>query len=401
MDITPEQQLIATCLSNPDHIRAVQDIVVEADFYDHRYGAAFDLIVKAYTARNPLTLADFDLTANQAGIRGIEAGAVWTWLQYTTDTATTASRFARSIHDKAMQRRLQAIVSDNVQPHGNVGERISKIITELKALRESSTDGLLAGKTLGELLDGDDEYQWVIEGLMEIGDRLIVTGGEGAGKTTFVRQLAVMCAAGIHPFKLTPIPPLRVLVIDAENTEKQWRRSVRETTRLCVQHGEANPRDTMHVVCSKRLDVTRESHIGAIHRKIDQWEPDIVFIGPIYKLTSKAIQTDDEAAPVLAALDSIRDRGLAMVIEAHAAKGNSDGHRNLAPRGSAALMGWPEFGIGLKATDKSDQYTRVVELTRWRGDRDERDWPVELTSAGPFSWNDAETDPHIRTKYYR
>ena len=107
---------------------------------------------------------------------------------------------------------------------------------------------------------------------------------------------------------------------------------------------------------------------------LDQVEPELVYIGPLYKLSPVAMQTDSEATPVLKALDSIRERGCALIIEAHAGKG-----QELAPRGSAAFQGWPEFGRGLrKSIDDPDKFL----LEEWRGDRDVRDIPTALKRGG-------------------
>jgi replicative DNA helicase len=117
---------------------------------------------------------------------------------------------------------------------------------------------------------------------------------------------------------------------------------------------------------------------------VDVHKPDLLYIGPLYKITSGAIQTDDDAAPLLVALDSLRERGLALLMEAHAAKGDGSGTRDLRPRGSAALMGWPEFGFGLHPLDNGD-----VELKRWRGDRDQRAWPTFMTRGHDWPWEEA------------
>jgi len=243
--------------------------------------------------------------------------------------------------------------------------------------------GGLAAKPLSEILDGDDAYDWIIPGLIERQDRAVFTGGEGAGKTTLMRQMAVLSAAGIHPFTFQPIKPVNVLVVDAENTERQWRRAVRWTSARAAEIGAVDPRHSLHITAGKRIDVTRGSHLGEIHRLVDLHKPDVLFIGPLYKLVPKAITNDDDAAPLLVALDSLRERGLALIMEAHAGKANgSDGERNLAPRGSAALMGWPEFGLGLRHTEDP----KLVDVIRWRGDRDERDWPTRMYKGGDWPW---------------
>jgi ATPase subunit of ABC transporter with duplicated ATPase domains len=57
------------------------------------------------------------------------------------------------------------------------------------------------------LAEPDPEYDWLIPGLLERGDRVIVTGQEGKGKSTLLRQIGVQVAAGIHPFTLDDIVP--------------------------------------------------------------------------------------------------------------------------------------------------------------------------------------------------
>jgi replicative DNA helicase len=116
--------------------------------------------------------------------------------------------------------------------------------------------------------------------------------------------------------------------------------------------------------------------------------PDIVMLGPLYRLAPRALQTDDEAAPVIAALNLIRARGSAIILEAHAGHAQGPGgRRDLRPRGSSALMGWPEFGYGLRwADDETARQERTVEMVSWRGDRDEREWPEKLTAGGTWPW---------------
>lgn len=75
-----------------------------------------------------------------------------------------------------------------------------------------------------------------------------------------------------------------------------------------------------------------------------------------------------------------------MLLEAHAGHGDArTGTRDLRPIGSSAMLRWPEFGIGLmKPQAKGDPY----RLVRWRGDRDERNFPTSLLSQkdNPQRW---------------
>jgi replicative DNA helicase len=58
------------------------------------------------------------------------------------------------------------------------------------------------------------------------------------------------------------------------------------------------------------------------------------------------------------------------------------GVRDLRPRGSSALLGWPEFGYGMRNIGTEG----YADLVPWRGNREERDWPARLRRADGFRW---------------
>lgn len=229
----------------------------------------------------------------------------------------------------------------------------------------------LQPKTLGEILDMQHEDDWAIPGLLERGDRLVVTGVEGGGKSYFLRQISVMSAAGIDPFSRAPIKPMKVLVVDAENSERQWSRAAKYVTDLAEQWGVRSPRTEVVVAAGVRIDLGVTADANQIHKLIDEHKPDILQIGPLYKLVAKEIKTDDDAAPLIMTLDSFRERGLVLLMEAHTGL-DGKGAKTLRPRGSSALLGWPEFGFGLLPTEENPEF---VDLVRWRGDREQRAWP--------------------------
>jgi hypothetical protein len=249
------------------------------------------------------------------------------------------------------------------------------------------TAATLTPRSLGDILATDFTHDWLIPDLLERRDRLILTGTEGTGKSHMLRQIAICSAAGVHPFDAgVAIDPLQVLVIDAENSEQQWGRAARYVSNLAAGIGSGNPHDNVTVSAGVRLDFTRQADVDLVHRMLDKYNPQMLYIGPLYKLVPKEISTDDDAAPLIVALDSFRERGVTMLMEAHAghAKGAS-GERDLRPRGSSALMGWPEFGMGLRPHELDDA---MVSVVKWRGDREERDWPTRLRrgSVGELPW---------------
>lgn len=243
----------------------------------------------------------------------------------------------------------------------------------------------LAPKSLGTILDMQFTDDWVIPGLMERGDRLVITGVEGGGKSYFLRQLSIMSAAGVHPFNMgEAIDPCRVLVVDAENSERQWSRAARYVAGLAAKAGASDPRNQVTVAAGVRIDLRVSADVNQIHKLIDVHKPDVLQIGPLYKLVATEITTDNEAAPLIEVLDSFRERGVVLLMEAHA--GNEGKHaKTLRPRGSSALLGWPEFGFGLLPDEENPEF---VDLVRWRGDREKRDWPTGFRRgfSGELPW---------------
>lgn len=206
--------------------------------------------------------------------------------------------------------------------------------------------------------------------------------------SVMLRQLAVLPAAGIHPFTFGRVDPIRALVIDVENSERQWRRAIRRMAEQAAMYGARDPRDHVAVEFLPKSDITQAQILGGIHRRIDEVQPDLVVIGPMYRL-APAMKDEEDVAPVLEALDSIRERGVAMLIEAHAGHETSrQGVRNLRPRGSSALLGWPEFGLGLQKDKESSSYGGFSKysLVRWRGDRDARPFPTKFTRGQTWPW---------------
>lgn len=393
-----ERNLIASIIANSRVYKMTEGLVNRTDFSDDRLGIIYEQVGVMLSSGQSVGIVEVCDRFPEWGVRGFGFADVVAW-ETPELYALGASSYAGAIRTDSLRRVASDVGARLLTDSRDAGVAPAELLTAVRGQIDSAIDGAVTGKLqakpLAEILAGSDSYDWVIPDMLERQDRLILTGAEGAGKTTFARQMCVMAAAGLHPLNREVdvrtghksaqlINPVRVLVIDAENTEKQWRRATRHTARLAAEDGPVDPGQELMVVAGHRIDITKGVHLGEIHRLVDVHKPDLLYIGPLYKITNGAIQTDDDAAPLLVALDSLRERGLALLMEAHAAKGDGSGTRDLRPRGSAALMGWPEFGFGLHPLDNGD-----VELKRWRGDRDQRAWPTFMTRGHDWPWEEA------------
>src|SRR5690606_22342154 len=122
---------------------------------------------------------------------------------------------------------------------------ISTVKRDLDDIGKASATRLKA-TMLSEILGEEDAPEdWVIPGILARQERVIFTGGEGAGKTTLVRQMAILSAAGINPFTFEDIPPVNVLVIDAENSKRQWKKNTRDDAAKASQRNGEDEREAM------------------------------------------------------------------------------------------------------------------------------------------------------------
>jgi replicative DNA helicase len=387
--LAAERDVIGSAFVNPDLVRALSEEVQPEDFYAPLHEHVWRCIIRRWTAQEPISeiLVAQEVSEGRSGMRPIDAVTLYDMRASVGSVPVSAPHHARLVHEAARRRALVQFLTQTQQAASSnmpLADLMSMARNEFESLkRQASAD--MPSITLGELLEGTDDYDWLIPGLLEREDRLMLTGSEGGGKTTFFRQVTILSAAGINPMTFEGIEPVRIQVIDCENTERQWRRKVRPLALKATAEGSTNPLEAMNLSFPGRIDISSEKWLGAVHRLIDQNKPDMLAIGPLYKMARSAMNTDDDVAPVLTALDSIRERGIALLIEAHAGHSLSGegGARNLRPRGSSALLGWPEMGFGLRL-DKEDPSTTIIE--RWRGDRDERSWPEQITRGGEWPW---------------
>lgn len=393
--VDAEKAVIGSLLLDPSKVREVVPIVAPVDFGSPVLGGLYTLITgRAATgeAVDAVTLWPA-IRADEHLARNIKSAAALHDLMQGVPTSANVTWYARQVADAGQSRRLHSaaqrfmqIADDGQMP---AAEKLSVARKELETIAADyvSMDEV---PTLAEVLARPDvEPDWVIPGLLSRRDRFVLTGEEGFGKTTLFRQIMICAAAGIHPFRFTRIEPVRVLVVDAENDEDQWKAETRDMARLAATHGVRSPAETVRLhALGKRLDLTKGRDLGMVHSLLDRYPADILAIGPLYKLSPGGMNDDRDASPVLAALDSLRDRSdaPAMLMEAHAGHAVGEHGRNLRPRGSSMQLGWPEFGVGL-GPDPDDDTKTVATLRRWRGTRiRSRTLPTHLRAGGDWPW---------------
>lgn len=295
--------------------------------------------------------------------------------------------YARIVAEKASLRRALDLAHDITEAvEAASPERVDALLSTGPERVAAPLGSAEPGIEASELAAVDYQHRWLIEGLLERGDRVMIVAGEGAGKSLLARQVAVSCASGMHPWNRTPMARLRVLIVDLENSDAQIGRSVHSLLDLA---GDRYARSLWVKSRRQGLDLTTRRDTRWLDALVGHHKPDLVMFGPLYKAyrgTDRRAKAGEESAEVCAAaLDEIRVKhDCALWIETHAGHGSSNDRDGWRPTGSSLWLRWPEFGIGLKPISVNP---RQVDLVRWRGDRDTgRAWPTGLIEGPSTGW---------------
>lgn len=239
------------------------------------------------------------------------------------------------------------------------------------------------------------DSEFLIPGLLTRGDRLMITGGEGHGKSTLLAQIAVSIASGLHPFSHERTRGLTVYQLDCENPPLQVKRMGMAMLALAGDHYHGG---WFHDKRPQGIDLTRRADQAWLEGKCTLHLPDVLIIGPLYKLYSGSIErgkhTEEAAESITAYLDRLRTRfKCALLIEAHSPKGEGGDRGNYAPIGSSLWLRWPEFIFGMKPITEGE-----YEMVRPRMPRDaDRQWPTHIRYGQPWPWEAFTRAPRKRS----
>jgi len=411
-DLAAERSVLGGMLLSNDAIDEVTRILTSGtEFYRPTHQTIYDAILTVYARGqekpDPITVTA-ELT-RRGEIARVGGAAYIHDLIQAVPTAANAEYYAETVAEYAALRggieESTRTIQACYQAAGGATEIIENGVERLKAVRDrglAATDQPLV--TLGEFLDqADDEPEWVIPNVLARWDRLIVTAPEGGGKSLFNRQMLARTAAGLHPWRKARIAPKRVLLVDVENSASQVRPWLRKMYQAaCEEIG--GPADDLREnfiveVVEGGLDLHNPGDRARLLRMVERAEPDLVAIGPLYKLASGNPNDEETARILMSALEAVRvaSNGAAMLIEAHAPhKVGGERHRDMRPIGSSLWMRWPEFGFGLAPISNKElafaEEEGIVRWQPWRGSRSERDWPEAFVKGVTWPWRATSID---------
>lgn len=397
-----EQGLIGACFYSPQVLAETLDTVQPADFYYDAHTTIFAAMGAMHAAGqtvNAITLGrhliderKLELVGGQPylftlGQQGIGVFNPGEYAEIVVDL-----KLRRSLVEHGIQT-----AEDAYAQRGATFDLVEEAVARAREIRDrGQANADLPTMDLLDFVEVEDAYNWLVPGLLEYGDRLILTATEGGGKSTLLRQIAITTACGLEPFRpWNYADPKRVLVLDCENGEPVSRRKFRPLL-ATADHKSGRPlqRGMFHIECRPAgLDLTRPADRAWFMRRVEKLAPELLIVGPIYRLHAGDPNSEELARKVSSVIDEARaTANCAVLMEAHSPHHNGQtAHRNLRPLGSSLWMRWPEFGFGLRPVEDEKSASnadgcRGRRFLPWRGMRDERDWPQFIKQGDDWPW---------------
>jgi replicative DNA helicase len=383
-----EKAIIGELVVFYDCIEEAQHLLEPGDFYDRTCGQAFELLVDYWKDGMPLTPA-----ALVDKLRDVRRAVTSTWM---AEVIALGAGGGWRIHADTVlgdhERRQLLFAAEQIVAGARALDEDPGLVLEQAKARLDRIDGPAAkgfdAKPIEWYLDQNpnEHRRWVVEGLLRNQWRVIVVASEGGGKTTLLRQFAMLASQGVHPLHYMPIDHVKVLYVDIENDP--FGEGHYQFARMRKQFGaDYLPGQLRYITARRGINLLDRLDRRKLEASIIEFGPDMLLIGPVYRMHRRAPgQTDEDSAGIVQeVLDDLRVRyDLAVMLEHHAPKGATSGSREMLPFGTSLWLRWPELGIGLERIDKNDRKRMTVK--HWREAREENQWPEEIHWGETYPW---------------
>lgn len=353
------------------------DMLAVDDFHDPAHGQIFAAISQLVQAGSAV---DAGLVANASGIDSASVSS----LIGAVPASMNAKNYVGIVAELGAFRRAIGLAETLAgAAYAQDAETVDRLLADPMAAIMPNYEPVSLPRPARELAALDYYPDFVIPGLLARLEILMVVGGPGQGKSTLLRQIAVCASSGLHPFTRTRIQPVRVLIIDCQESAGQAGAEIKKLLELAGE----DYRDLLWIEpVPQGIDISTRRWQRWLDAKVAKCQADLVIAGPLYNMirgaNGRSKQSEETAELGMNALgDLMVRRNVALIVEAHSPHGDE-----MRVRGSKLWEDWPDFGFGL-VTDDTYLEGRAFDRVRFRGDRHHRPaWPSRFLQGHPGGW---------------
>ena len=244
--------------------------------------------------------------------------------------------------------------------------------------------------------EADPPPAWILEGLFEAGDKVLLIAPSKTGKTWAALAVAEHLAAGRGFWGFRVARPLRVLYVNLEVTDRWMRRRLRGS--LAVAGIDADAVEGLRFMHARGKG---EAVRDAIEKNPAAFAMfDLVILDPFYKL-ARATEDENSARDIkgiLDAIDKLAAAGPAVLTVKHDGKGDV-GSKRKTDRGAGSYAAAADYDAALILSPHKDGERRVVVSTvaRNAAGRDDFVIRLEVSPRGCAFLLDEDAAPEVET----
>lgn len=405
-DLEAEQSLLGAVIIRPSIVKDINGSVDPADFYKPAHQWMLNAAYELHDHGQPIDAVTLAAELQRNGLIDDVGGSAYiNELMNATPSVSNYATYADIVVDCSRRRRVIEELAEMTTEAYSRGMDIDEILGRVELIPHSSLIAKRTSELTGlydivefacSVTDEDIKRPWLIEHLCKPMWRTMIVAPEGVGKAVLLRFLGIHAAAGRDPWQpeVFTSAQRKVLYVDTENPAETILHQLRIANRahgtdlIAEAHGFFSiwHREGGMDLRQRRVQIEFE-------HALQKSEPEIVMMGPLYKLYRRSPREDMEQAALefTEILDDFRVRyGFALFLEHHAPKATGGTFRELNPFGSSLYMRWPEIGITLDYDGNvgPDDIDYTLKVGRFRRDRVVNDWPsyIERDHLSAYAW---------------
>lgn len=217
----------------------------------------------------------------------------------------------------------------------------------------------------------------VLEGIFDLGDKLVIIGSSKLMKSFFLLQLLICFSVGL-PFLGWKVPkPRKVALIQFELKAHHFQKRLKNICRAL----EIDPKhleDRFLILNARGLGLNGPEGVERIKHAIIDFHPDLICFDPLYKIATGAENAAEDAKAILNAFDALAEEtDAAVVFVHHDAKGFS-GDRDIRDRGAGSNVLSRDFDAGITLTAHATDPGVIVVETLLRNYRQQDAFTIQF-----------------------
>lgn len=211
---------------------------------------------------------------------------------------------------------------------------------------------------------------------LERGGSLLLVGPTGIGKSSLTMQIMLSWCLGKDCFGMTPVRPLRCLLIQAENNDgdlAEQRDGVLSGANLTPEE-RAQAFNKILVCCESSK--TGDNFIARLHTLLDRHRPDVVFVDPAFSYVGGNVSKQEVITPFLRNKINplVQKYHVGIVIIHHTNKPIREKDRSAYMAGDYAYLGagsaeWANWSRAVMALQSTREHGKFLFLAGKRGSR--------------------------------